>query len=341
MRQQLEKKLGFRLPDQAWKFLIDRLYVAEVEQRESTIPALSKEVREFYRAFGDGFPERRPTSEMLPSREKARDTRGVFTRQQALSILLAEEAASDESVRDFRSRVLHDALPSPYEVEKWVRQQAKADGPATTWLTGVPVPRGHKIKPAGRFITTQPPLTISSKHAARGLQTRFLEYAVPGDKWSRLVPTAAGGVLEQLRHLSGLLARQYRWTEAQAVLFVLTGRTPLVALINATTSVPVDTMASARITLIIDPALSPREVASAYRGVRRTILEGPHRSLSEKHTRLAVFAAGMAEEETWAKGMAAWNRKYPKWQYGHATNFGRDCVQAQRRLLRPNYRLAP
>ena len=80
MRQQLEKKLGFRLPDQAWKFLIDRLYVAEVEQRESTIPALSKEVREFYRAFGDGFPERRPTSEMLPSREKARHTRGESSR---------------------------------------------------------------------------------------------------------------------------------------------------------------------------------------------------------------------------------------------------------------------
>ncbi len=54
-----------------------------------------------------------------------------------------------------------------------------------------------------------------------------------------------------------------------------------------------------------------------------------------KHLQLAAFVAGRGEGEPWRNRMRAWNRKHPKERYGQESNFRRDALQAQKRLLGP------
>ena len=53
-----------------------------------------------------------------------------------------------------------------------------------------------------------------------------MEYATPASEWVQRVETTRGGVLEELRILSGCLARAYGWQPAQATGFILTDVTP-------------------------------------------------------------------------------------------------------------------
>ncbi len=92
-----------------------------------------------------------------------------------------------------------------------------------------------------------------------------------------------------------------------------------------------------RITLTIDPALSPREVADHYASVRRRFTGRRNREITSKHLRLALFAADKTKGSSFKQRMAAWNDEHPQWSYSRVTNFARDCAQARRRLLYPDY----
>jgi len=208
----------------------------------------------------------------------------------------------------------------------------------------VALPTGYEVRlsPTFTFATTEPPLTISEKTPAILVHKRYLSYLRYGvdeveEDPTGEVPTAEGGVLDRLRQLSQSLARFYGWDEAAATNFVLTGEVPFMPSIETRASVPFSYTTTARISLTIDPALSPREVANHYRRMRGRILEGRHRELTAKHLRLATFAAARPAGETLRERMAAWNKEYPNWKYKRETNFGRDCTQAVRRLLHPDY----
>ena len=138
-------------------------------------------------------------------------------------------------------------------------------------------------------------------------------------------------MLERLRQISDRLSRRYRWQEAQATIFVLTGRTPLVPPAEAK-------IEREAIVLTVDPSLTPRQVADRYRQFRKDILGGGRiKALSLKHLRLAAFDADRPSQETWKKKMDAWNRSAPEeeWRYKNDGRFKRDCLQAKRRLLAP------
>ena len=94
-----------------------------------------------------------------------------------------------------------------------------------------------------------------------------------------------------------------------------------------------DLTALSRVTLAIDPALSPMEVALRYREARKRYIPSKHRSMSDKHTALVLFMNSRPAAETYAQSMAAWNREHQNWKYSRETNFGRDVQAARRRLL--------
>ena len=48
-----------------------------------------------------------------------------------------------------------------------------------------------------------------------------------------------------------------------------------------------------------------------------------------------AFSALRPKNETLAKKMRAWNRRYRRWKYTEVTNFGRDVLEARGRLLQP------
>jgi hypothetical protein len=221
----------------------------------------------------------------------------------AISDLLAEDALQNGAVQDFRESVLGGGLLDWAEVEAWVKHQATEDGKPT------PGPRGG-----------------------------FLEYGLPDDNWCRRQPVAEQGVLGSLRALAARLAGLYRWQPAQATLFVLTDMIPFVSPLWAEMDWHLPFEAMSRITLTVDPALSPREVADAYRKIRARFLGPRYRALSEKHVALALFAARKPAGVTWREAMLSWNKANKadkKRVYSQETNFARDCTQALRRLLHP------
>lgn len=346
IRRELEGELGRGLPDPAWDFLVERGYVNDVRWADMPIHELAEQARAHLRAWGQPAPTRSTVPGMLPSAKRAKVAKTAPGRQEVVSRLLAAEAAKDAKVRSFREEVLGGSLMKPQHVHRWIERQVDEDGPPSRWLT-VPVPTGYEVTSFTTFATTEPPLTISEKTPAILVEKRYLSYLRYGLKygWEELaddprgwVPTAEGGVLDRLRQLSEGLARLYGWDEASATNFVLTGEIPVVRSIEIRGSRASGYRTLARISLTVDPALSPREVADHYRRMRGRILEGRHRELDDKHLHLAIFAAERPAGETLRERMAAWNKEHAGWKYKTETNFGRDCAQAVRRLLHPDYR---
>ena len=340
IKSELERQLGDGLSPQAWDYLVDDGWIRNVLWKEITIREVVREVRRLMSAWGRPIPQGSPRPRTLPSRQGVKAPKTVPERQDVISRLLATEAARDEEVRSFREYVLRGSEVKPVGVDGWIKRQAEKDGPAKLWLT-VPVPTGTKVRSFTTFATTEPPLTISEEKPAILIQRRYLSYISllvgMDEDPTREVATAEGGVLERLRQLSEALARRYGWNEALATNFVLTGEAPLVPSVEIRWSVPSNFTTLARISLTVDPALSPREVADHYRRIRAEIVGARHRDQSEKHMRLATFAAARPASESLRKRMAAWNKQYPRWKYPRESNFGRDCKQAIQRLLHPDY----
>src|SRR5262249_14399246 len=153
------------------------------------------------------------------------------------------------------------------QVAQWVEAQAAQDGQATLWLREIalPPPDAEGVDFDGRGLRIRREILIP--HAAANVDVHVLAYHASVPPHLRLTPTAVGGVLEDLRHLSVMLARRYAWSEGQATTFVLTGRSPYLNDVRASFergALP----STSRISLQLDPTLSPREVAERYRTVR-------------------------------------------------------------------------
>ena len=74
-----------------------------------------------------------------------------------------------------------------------------------------------------------------------------------------------------------------------------------------------------------------------YRAERTQLAGSRHRDLSETHLQLAAFTSNRLAGESWKDRMNVWNETYDQWRYERETNFARDCSQAVRRLLHPDY----
>lgn len=157
-----------------------------------------------------------------------------------------------------------------------------------------------------------------------------------------------GSVLDVLQRLATKVAGTYGWEVIGTLLFILTGAPAEVSAPRATTEKWPRFEATARITLTIDPALSPDVVRDFYKHVREDVLGRRYRSLSKKHLEMARFivpwppvspwADWLNEERAklpWAEKLQLWNRTYPQWEYDlrYESNFRRDCLKAKQRLL--------
>jgi hypothetical protein len=306
IRRQLSEELGKPVPDQLWEYPQVQLWVRGVMTNPTeSVSTLASRVRQFLHAAGVPLGQPNAPNMITEGSKAQRAPRSQPSARErrllAIAELLAEDARQDEGVKDFRNSALGGRLLPWAEVEPWVSQQASEDGEPA------PGPRGG-----------------------------FLEYGVPDDRWRRLQPVAERGVLGALRALAARLASDYRWQEGQATLFVLTDMIPMVEPIRAEMDWHLPFEAVSRITLTVDPALAPREVADAYRNVRARFLGPRYRALSEKHVALALFTARKPDGVTWREAMQSWNAANKKWAYSRETNFARDCDQALKRLLHPH-----
>lgn len=312
---------GEEVSDGLWEWLVDEGHVGEVAGGFSDLNYLIKKVRQFRSYFSkhSGSGRNRDLVE-----RHAITARG--DRQMALSLLRAEQAAGESETRAFRALVFSGRLLSWGEVEGWITKQRLADGEPTTWLTDLPLPPSHQLTGTIREVAIRPPLRLATSGEIPFRTTRrYLAYATPESQGVQRVPITAGGILDRLRRLSTQLSRDYDWQEAQATIFVLADAVPIIPAIRTTVS--------ARITLSVDPTVSAREVADAYRLARKEAFGTHMRRQKDRLNQLAVWVALRPAKERREERMRAWNREFPDWQYEHRSNFVRDCTKARRQLL--------
>lgn len=230
----------------------------------------------------------------------------TITRPWALARVAAAEIACRPDVFAFRQQALRDGLVPFNGVPEWIT--------------------GH----AGR----------------RGMTLTFevMKRSTPSDpSYFRAVKVIRSPTLVRLSELATQISRAYAWEEWEAVYVLLTGEraAPIKRVVVTTYSTPSAAAGLSRIVLSIDPTTSPELVVDYYSFARRHLVGTHHRAMSEKHMFLAAIVAERPKDETLAAQMKVWNRMYPTWRYSSVTNFGRDRIQARRRLMDPNYNRAP
>ncbi|MBN1460104.1 MAG: hypothetical protein JXA57_11230 [Armatimonadetes bacterium] len=333
IRALLDARLGLPLSDEDYRFLLLEGHVSDIgaeapdsPKREALLKKAILTVRNLRASQG------RPVGkDSAKASEMATDDRH---RRYALSCLLAREAAVLPEVVEFRRKYLGGEVLAWKDMEDWILRQAEADSGYSQYIEVV-IPEDTVVRPTLSGLVVESPVPLAELRTEGGVRARFLEYGVEGGTWVESVPVRSGGVLDELRKLSDRLARSYSWKTDQATVFVLTGVIPLMVGIRLETEVQSEHPAASRVTLIIDPVVSPQEVFEAYGQVRERMMEGTARPLTEKHLKLAVFAAERRPPAKWAEVMEAWNREYPDWRYEKETLFARDATAAQNRILRP------
>jgi hypothetical protein len=343
---------GYRVPERIWDYLADRGEDARYLAGALDLNGLLAEIHRLHQLLGPPVPVLGDATAMLTG--DWAEPKDCTAREKAVSHLVANLAAQRADVRQFRTDPAHK-LPAellPWEsLHDWITARSFAELDAH-WPPGWVV--DHLELPAEYAADIQRAVS-GAAHAdpsARTLEVRLqldevalqvrplqLLYAKKGEDFVWGYEVRAGGVLDRLRRLSQRLVKAYRWSEAQATIFVLTGVVPLIAAItggepdeledDANDTLPV----LSRITLHVDPTTSPSEVAEQYARLRRWQYGERHRDLSEKHTQLALFAATEPQHTTWAARMTRWNAEHTDWTYTEVSNFSRDCLQARRRLL--------
>jgi hypothetical protein len=332
LRRRLDEMLGEGiLTDHVFAFLSDTVEFRESLRRGQTVEQLNQltdKVWDIRERLKMPLSTAARTGEAASPKELARRR---VDRSDAISRLLAKQAENDGEVIGFRRRRLRGRLLAPGDVPGWIGAQRKKDGPATGWLIVAFPPRHKRHLRGDGFCHVSPPYRVSKRSPLRSLGTtlKLLKYIAPRSEWVQKVPTAAGGVLEELRSITERLAAGYGWTEAQVTGFVLTGEVPLLPLARVTEQ----TAEVSRIILDVDASLTPKQVASFYLQARRGLTKRRARQLKEKNLRLTTWNADRADEEGWPDKMKAWNRQFPGWGYSRLENFIRDVRESERRLL--------
>ena len=254
-------------------------------------------------------------------------------RLEVLSDLLSQRAAQEPDVMAFRADVLNGSLLAWEDVAAWIKGQREKDGPFT-WYLEVAIPEGYQLRQdKSGVILTEPPLTLSPEAAGWDTHPRLLAFRLPSEPGPRQVPTRLRGVLDILRTLSEQLAKKYGWQASQATVFVLTGLPVRLSRGRVTESLRFPNTMTSRLTIEVDPRVSPTEVLALYRKHRRKLLGGAYKPMDRKHLELARFYEGQ-RAGTWRARMAQWNgAQAPEWCYTNWRNFRRDCVQAWERLF--------
>ncbi len=299
LRAHVEKKLGHPLDDADWDYLDHAGFV-----RDATLTGQIDGIVGRARQVSAGRRQTvRPGTVQLPS--VMAGGASVTARARALSQLVADEAAADPLVVDYRTRYLGGRTTSFPEAEVLLRSPAACRVPADLLrLHGVAL-LGH----TSRIVRTELLDCASCQMEDRG----WVEYEIEDGGVTRSVtvidvplrrrvlvyqsegrPELGAAVgnespLDELLSRADALAGAYRWRSSEAAAFILEGSVPFVRPVEATTMfhvAPTGRM-QATVTLAVDPAVSAAEVARAYSAAQLLALRKPPRA-TDARTMAAV-----------------------------------------------------
>lgn len=143
-----------------------------------------------------------------------------------------------------------------------------------------------------------------------------------------------GPTLRNLHDLARKMCRRYptvnEWHMQQ---FILTGNPPPISIGQVKTVQNLDIPGLSRITITVDPRISPQQLAKWYSEVRKDFVRKQEKPIEEKSAALAVFAEEhvLHNNTPWPELRAKWNAQYPDWRYDNKsadTQFARDSRNA-------------
>jgi hypothetical protein len=369
-RVELERYLGGEIGDLVWETLDSNGDVEDLQLGLITVARLAAKARQLAAVLSG--PAERPTVDEPGKAGLPQASEATRARIDALSAIYAAWAGSEPEVERFRDRVLigncavmgmapanADGLLAGDQVDRWVRWcfQADADG-------------GDPQEHVRTLVVRRPP------HSRRPIADLWWI----ADRRELGQGVDVRGPLGELAKLAETLTERYRWRPSEATMFVLTGATPEVHVYVGSAEIRSSgyLAAGTRVTMTLDPGLSPDEVAGIYDRLRRRFHPGsPPRSQAVRRYRLAEHVgphvqmhadtpdsrngpgrrprpgpAGLAffidpvDGHTWESLRASWNSHYendPGWGYTrkNISNFSRDAQTALTRLLFPGWSMHP
>jgi hypothetical protein len=369
-RAAVEAQQGEGIDDLVWETLERNSDVRDLQLGLKSVAQLAAMARQLAAVLSG--PVERPAVDEPGKTGLPQASEATRARIDALSAIYAWWAASEPEVQRFRDRALigtcavmgmapasADGLLADEQVDRWVRWCFQADA-------GSGDPQEHVLA----LVARRPP------HSRRPI----------ADLWwiadSREVGQGVDvrGPLGELAKLAETLTERYRWRPSEATMFVLTGAPPEVRVYVGSAEIrSSDRLAAAtRVTMTLDPALSPDEVAGIYDRLRSRFHAGPApRSQAVRRYRLAghvgphvhmrmdspgsrtgpgrrprpgpsglAFFIDPVDDHTWESLRSSWNLLYgnqPGWDYTrqNISNFTRDAQTALTRLLFPGWSMHP
>jgi len=302
-RERLEKELEGPLREGIWETLKG---LGFIDQYEGTDPYGLGDLASDYRQIDQNLPANNFAQKGPPKTPVRIDT---DDRGRALAEILGHYVDTMPAVMDFRKKYLkRGSLKTDEQVDVWIAKKAKIEECER-----------------GGFIF------INDWYNAHG-------YVYPDIEAKR------GGALEALDHAAKAIYRNLSPVVDRrvSIICVMTGRVELTRIV-INWNINHLFRALNRITLTVDPRLTPAEVAEAYKAQRdrfATWLFGGAmrgRPMSGKMLRLAVFVdREYREGRTWADLLEAWNEtcKDPEDRHGVDLpgNFTRDAKRAWERV---------
>jgi hypothetical protein len=363
-------KLGRPVSDEMWADLVEQGFVDDADgkppsERSSYLVDRIKQLMAVANSMS-------AASRSAPS-DRPRGT-AATARIDALSAVYAAWAAAETDVQQFRKRQLVRRDTAEYLAHVQGRgphpgYELLAPEQVAAWVTD------HYDRAGGEQHIRK---LVMDMEVDGPDPTTDLSY-IDG-KQERRLTVDAGGPLGRLAKLTEKLADWYRWAPAGATDFVLTGRTPEVFVYVGSAQIrySIDSSATTRVTMTLDPFLTPEQVAGIYARLRAKLSDNRQiRSQSVKYYRLAEHVGphvrfyveepgkvrragrpptcgptGLAQfidpipGNSWSALCHDWNTKYSdvaedgrSWRYEHLSNFTRDAQDALRRLLDPGWRM--
>jgi hypothetical protein len=284
LRRRLGKALGHEVPDELWNVLVDEDLVMLAEREEDPVGFLRDQLRLSKRVVRSLEGRSEAPIELDRPRDAA-----LAARADALAAIHRAWAEHDTKVTFFRNR----ALPrmDPHAWAEFATRHGPHPGYALlteadldAWIQK----RFHDASATGDGTDHLNELLAATQ---RGQVTPLvhLHYAV-GDE-IKIQTVSKRGILGDLAALAERLADEHRWQPAHAATFVLTGTAPPVEPYTVSGRLRYGTGAAmSRVTLDLDPAMTPRQVSALYTALRAYMRpDQPRRSLSIKHYRLAEY----------------------------------------------------